>query len=140
MIIRRDQDYRGTHTTVDWSRLVHMVRQGKPGALEVLQDAIEYYFPEQFAEARQTAETHARWTREEWLVGFNSRRARRRFLPRPRGIARVHSPFWEYSVRQILEAGPPANTALVWSSRSGPNPPRDLMRRARGIREARERS
>lgn len=132
---RRDQDYRGTRTTVDWPRLVYMVRLGKPGTLEVLQDAIEEYFPHQFDDAKQHAAENDDATGQEWVVSFNARRARSRFLRSqdPRST-RLDSPFWEYSVRSMESYGIPAYSAFVWSSRSGPRPPRALGWRTGGVR------
>jgi hypothetical protein len=79
---RRDKDYRGTRTSVDWSKLVHQVRRKKPGSLEVLQDAINTYFPQQFDDAKQDARRASRMNRGMTvLVGFDGRIARLRFKP-----------------------------------------------------------
>lgn len=85
----RDADYRGQPTTIDWSRLVHNTRLNKPGALEVLQDAILTWFPEQF----KVAQKHAKHIASNFpkhvygtiVVGFMADVARQRFkAPHPR--------------------------------------------------------
>lgn len=79
----RDVDYRGKSTTVDWSKLAYLARRKKPGALEVLQDAIELYFPKQFKKAQAEARRESKDLRgEEVYVNFDGRVARRRFEPR----------------------------------------------------------
>lgn len=56
-MISRDKDYRGKPSSVDWGKLGYAARMRRPGALEVLQDAIMTWFPQQF----KKAQTKARW-------------------------------------------------------------------------------
>lgn len=134
---QRDKDYRGTPSTVDWSRLAYMVRRRRPGALEVLQDAIETYFPKQFKRAQANAKLQMRRyvTRFrvdlkdlDWYVQFQPRIARLRFkvkkkvrplrwkiFPRPARLRHSRqTPFYETE-------GPwfaPSNLT-VWSVKKG---------------------
>lgn len=77
---RRDNDYRGTKLPVDWAHLVYRVRRKQPGALEVLQDAIEEWFPKQFALAKQDAQHLNSVSNNNYAVTFDARLARQRFL------------------------------------------------------------
>lgn len=103
---RRDEDLRGTSPRYHWSKLCWMVRQEKPGALEVLQDALEEVFPKQFAKAREDARHRTRLypsdtdDRREYVVTFNARIARYRHLPQidARSAVPRLSPF---SVRNV---------------------------------------
>jgi hypothetical protein len=115
---RRDQDYRGQKTTVDWSRLVYMARRNRPGAMEVLQDAVLTYFPKQFGKAQVEARRrskriknqtprHLQGTREEetWkqnvYVLFKPRIARRRFESRKTRIAHHYQTSFEATTRRL---------------------------------------
>ena len=157
---RRDQDYRGTRTTVDWTRLVHMARLGKPGAVEVLQDAIQQYFPRQLEREIDHAESMARSRRKEYVIVFNPYVARARFRPvnDPRSESSSR-PFGVFSLMDLEEfhrqrpgLGPrelpfhlsPQRTAVIWSSRTGSdvsNPViRRIQRRTGGVRGTRGRN
>jgi len=84
---RRDLDYRGVSTSVNWLKLGYMARTRKPGALEILQDMIETHFPKQFRVARYRAKKKFK----EWFptmpehmdvfVYFDYTMAHRRFRP-----------------------------------------------------------
>lgn len=123
---RRDKDYRGQETTVDWSKLVHHVRTRKPGALEVLQDAINIYFPQQFEAAKREANRRAfsqalYYGRTRFYVGFNARRARERFLPFGTGRPADESPFVVHEERMIRTSQPSYPIAYVYAT-SGATP------------------
>lgn len=136
----RDADYRGVKSTVDWSKLVHMTQMRKEGALEVLQDAIETWFPKQFKRAQTNALARLKYVRAKGAViyvVFNGRTARRRFeLPRKRTKAQrlldqrygkstqspQAKPFSFLSnddLRWIRKRGFPTNSVIVHSTRSG---------------------
>lgn len=135
---RRDEDYRGRPTSVDWSKLAYMARRRQAGALEVLQDAIETYFPKQFkraqAEARQAK--RRRWTfareprhPEEVFVVFDSRTARRRFESKPTTRRRPFShlkhpraaPFFTLLHSDLSSKEPMTPSVVVWSTETGKN-------------------
>jgi len=137
---RRDADYRGQKTSVEWSKLVYQARRGRPGALEVLQDAIFMYFPKQFGRAQAEA-------RRRVYVTFSGRTARRRFeLSRKRNVRLAWSayPASAHKVKPRLLANLPnprsspfrvmtqfryeedktfpefiAENAIVWSTKHG---------------------
>lgn len=129
----RDADYRGQPSTVDWSRLVHETRLGKPGALEVLQDAIMIYFPEQFKKIQEIAKRYSSDPisggappGSEVLVGFSARIARRRFEP-IRPILKqgpLTSPFFIKLLKSVRtsELDPNPYVVFVWSTKSGLRP------------------
>lgn len=140
---RRDQDYRGQKPPADFAKLVYMVRRGKPGALEVLQDVIETWFPKQYRQAKEDAlvrsaavmtDRGGKLTAQETVVVFNARTARFRFLrwQDPRSESNVVSPF------RIFVAGGLARTGYldpytvpVWSTRPGHRPTEKLRRLSR---------
>lgn len=138
----RDQDYRGQPSPVNWSRLVYLAQRRKPGALEVLQDAIEIYFPKQFKAEQAKARRYARQGGGEVYLVLSGRTARRRFEPagkRRRGGTRAllrHPraiPFFGLSRKDYLDdyygpgGGPrrhmkaqfQASNVIVWSTRTG---------------------
>lgn len=119
---RRDADYRGRGALVDWGRLVHNVRTRKTGALEVLQDAINEYFPRQFRSAQAEAQRRAGRSLiydaapTAFWVGFDARRARQRFLPRTNMNAtdETSSPFFVRESRNVRTSQPAAQSAYVY--------------------------
>lgn len=145
----RDADYRGQKTPYDWSRLVYIVRRGRPDALTVLQDAIHEYFGRQFEKAQKEArekdrvayyydndEREVRVPAKEQLVLFFPRRARQRFLrvsdPRS-SLARA--PF-EVLSAELYRKGYMLSgwvgtqpVVVIWSSRTGNTVRQHLLRR-----------
>jgi len=125
----RDADYRGRPSSIDWSRLVHETRLRKPGALEVLQDAILTWFPEQFREAQQGARSLAASYGKNRpdrpvAVGFMAHVARRRFeatpaAGRPIKQGPLTSPFILRYVEDLRTSKPEPKVAFVWSTRGG---------------------
>jgi hypothetical protein len=104
-----------------------MVRTKKPGALAVLQDAIEEYFPKQFAAAKAEALRRSRSASlyygskgRDFLVGFNARRARYRFAKwqNPKSHKDL-TPFIVRQVRHTSSSKPEPQVAWVWSSKGG---------------------
>ena len=143
---RRDKDYRGTRTTVDWTRFVHMARLGKPGAVEVLQDAIQQYFPLQLEDEIYHAERLAKTGRKEYVVAFNPYVSRARFqsVSNPRSAGVYSRPFSTFSIHDLEELNRAARgvdptgrpfrhgvqrMAVVWSSKTGPNVNNAVIRR-----------
>lgn len=130
----RDKDYRGERVPFDFARAVYLVRMNRPGALEVLQDALLEHFPEQLRAAIQRASDGAARTGEEWVVAFSSRIARDRFLPWQNAKSlRETSPFAAFNLPTLVHHGdlPPYST-FVWSSRDdkGHRPP-NIQRRGK---------
>lgn len=149
---RRDEDYRGRTPPADFSRFVYDVRRGRPGALEVLQDVIEEWFPKQFEEAREdafarqqrskaTATPSPRSGRRvgvDFVVLFDGRAARRRFArsqdPRSQ---KIRPPFELRSARWLIRQGSlPEYTAIVWWTRTGRRIPEKLRRLTRRRRQS----
>ena len=143
---QRDKDYRGQFTTVDWSRLMYLARRRRPGALEVLQDAIETYFPRQFKAAKDRARRKSKgykskgygtskvYPPQEFYVLFDSSIARRRF--RPKALKRKRykgrnqssivnrSPVFEQPAKFYPHSPSTSEfgtDVVVWSTKSGNN-------------------
>ena len=133
----RDMDYRGQKTTVDWTKLTHMARMNKPGALAVLQDAIEIYFPKQFERAQIMARQDARKYGTEVFVFFRGRVARNRFKKSGAGIRsggrqiKQHPraiPFSQGNESLLREYGVMPGTAIVYSTKDEKNVSDDILR------------
>jgi hypothetical protein len=132
---RRDEDYRGQKRPVDFSKFVYEVRRGKPGALEVLQDALNTYFPKQFQKAQEEATPSSK--QHPNVVLFNARVARYRFMSyKDVRSLKGESPFRTVSYGFIVQNGYlPANTAIVWSSKTKYKISEKLRRFSRRRRE-----
>lgn len=136
MSARGDADYRGQSSSVDWTKLVHTSRMGKPGALEVLQDAIEIWFPKQFKRAQAMARHDAKQSGREVYVLFSGRIARRRFLAaRPSRLKHPRTaPFSQANHLLLKEYGVPPAEVVVYSTKTGKDIPpltRGLQRRSK---------
>lgn len=135
----RDLDYRGQKPPADFSRFVYEVRRGKPGALEVLQDVIETYFPKQFADAKYEAKYYLGGKKGiEFVVLFNGRTARQRFMSweEARSLTKSTSPFYNRNAAQLVRNGYlPKYEAIVWSTRTGNRISNKLRRLSRRRRE-----
>lgn len=110
----RDADYRGQPVPFDFARAVYEVRPDRPGALEVLLDGIETWFPRQFADAVSDAEYHWNETRMPWVVTFNARVARSRFRRWQDARSSLRTPFDIHPAAAISRNGMPAYSAIVW--------------------------
>jgi len=139
----RDADYRGQSSSVDWTKLVHMSRMGKPGALEVLQDVIEIYFPKQFKRAQAMARHDAKESGREIYVLFSGRIARRRFLARPSLKHPRTAPFSQANHLLLKEYGVPPADVVVYSTKTGKDIPpltRGLQRRSKATEKQQKRA
>ena len=111
----RDADYRGQKVPFDFARAVFEVRRGRPGALEVLRDGIEEWFPRQFATAVAQAEHWAARTGIPRVVEFRGRVARNRFRPwQDVRSTLLSTPFVDRSERDIERYGTAPYSVVVW--------------------------
>ena len=112
--IRRDLDYRGQKVPFDFARAVFGVRQQQPGALEVLLDGIEEWFPNEFATSIWQAEEWAGRTNRSRVVLFNGRIARNRFRPWQDPRSTLGSPFQDRSETDVVHYGLTPYSVVVW--------------------------
>ena len=118
----RDADYRGQKVPFDFARATFEARRLKPGALEVLRDGIEEWFPKQYADAVADAEHHWSETRMPYVVLFNGRVARARFRRWQDARSTMRTPFDIRPTSAIVRNGMPPYSAIIW--------PRELVLRA----------
>ena len=114
--IARDADYRGQKVPFDFARAAFDARRDRPGALEVLRDGIEEWFPKQYASAVKDAEHHWSETRMPWVVLFNARAARARFRSWQDARSVMRSPFDIQTAASIARNGMPPYSAIIWPS------------------------
>ena len=121
----RDKDYRGQPVPFDFARAVYEVRRNRRGALEVLLDGIEEWFPRQYADAVADAEHHWAETGMPWVVLFNARVARARFRPWQDARSMMRTPFDIHTAASIARNGMPPYSAIIWPRRRSfaPLPP-----------------
>ena len=124
--VMRDADYRGQKVPLDFARAAYEARRQRPGALEVLRDGIEEWFPKQYAAAVADAEHHWSETRMPYVVLFNARVARARFRRWQDARSTTRTPFDIQTAASIARNGMPPYSAIIW--------PRELVKRteARG--------
>ena len=125
--VARDKDYRGQPVPFDFARAVFEVRRQRPGALEVLQDGIEEWFPRQYADAVAEAAHDCEETGMPWVVLFNARVARGRFR-RPQDVrSMIRTPFDIHLAAPIARNGMPPYSAIVWQCERVRKPTRRMI-------------